>query len=85
MRGIKAAFGLAVGAAAIMLTPPHVYDWSATANPEFAVQYFHDIAKSADKQALEAVIREEFRNAHGIKLLPASRLEHAFRVGSGLA
>ena len=38
----------AAGAAAIMLTPPHVYDWSATANPEFAVQYFHDIAKSAD-------------------------------------
>ena len=23
----------AAGAAAIMLTPPHVYDWSATANP----------------------------------------------------
>ena len=38
----------AAGAAAIMLTPPHVYDWSATANPEFAVQYFHDIAKAVD-------------------------------------
>jgi 4-hydroxy-tetrahydrodipicolinate synthase len=38
----------AAGAAAIMLTPPHVYDWSASANPEFAVQYFHDIAKAVD-------------------------------------
>jgi 4-hydroxy-tetrahydrodipicolinate synthase len=38
----------AAGAAAIMLTPPHVYDWSATANPEFAVQYFHDIARAVD-------------------------------------
>jgi 4-hydroxy-tetrahydrodipicolinate synthase len=36
------------GAAAVMLTPPHVYDWNATANPEFAVQYFHDIAKAVD-------------------------------------
>jgi 4-hydroxy-tetrahydrodipicolinate synthase len=36
------------GAAAVMLTPPHVYDWSATANPEFAVRYFHDIAKAVD-------------------------------------
>jgi 4-hydroxy-tetrahydrodipicolinate synthase len=36
------------GAAAVMLTPPHVYDWSSTANPEFAVQYFHDIAKAVD-------------------------------------
>ena len=31
-----------------MLTPPHVYDWSSTANPEFATQYFHDIAKAVD-------------------------------------
>src|SRR5512147_341494 len=38
----------AAGAAAAMLTPPHVYDWSSTANPEFAVQYFHDIAKAVD-------------------------------------
>ncbi len=38
----------AAGAAAVMLTPPHVYDWSATANPEFAIQYFHDIAKAVD-------------------------------------
>jgi 4-hydroxy-tetrahydrodipicolinate synthase len=36
------------GAAAVMLTPPHVYDWSATVNPEFAVQYFHDVAKAVD-------------------------------------
>jgi 4-hydroxy-tetrahydrodipicolinate synthase len=36
----------AAGAAAIMLTPPHVYDWSSTANPEFAIQYFHDVAKA---------------------------------------
>ncbi len=36
------------GAAAIMLAPPHVYDWSASANPEFALQYFHDIAKAVD-------------------------------------
>jgi 4-hydroxy-tetrahydrodipicolinate synthase len=36
------------GAAAVMLTPPHVYDWSATANPEFAVQYFRDIADAVD-------------------------------------
>jgi 4-hydroxy-tetrahydrodipicolinate synthase len=36
------------GAAAVMLTPPHVYDWSSTANPEFAIQYFHDIAKAVD-------------------------------------
>jgi 4-hydroxy-tetrahydrodipicolinate synthase len=38
----------AAGAAAIMLTPPHVYDWSSTANPEFAIQYFHDIANAVD-------------------------------------
>ncbi|HEX9147214.1 MAG TPA: dihydrodipicolinate synthase family protein [Candidatus Binatia bacterium] len=38
----------AAGAAAVMLTPPHVYDWNATANPEFAIQYFHDIAKAVD-------------------------------------
>jgi 4-hydroxy-tetrahydrodipicolinate synthase len=38
----------AAGAAAIMLTPPHVYDWSSTANPEFAVQYFHDMANAVD-------------------------------------
>jgi 4-hydroxy-tetrahydrodipicolinate synthase len=38
----------AAGAAAIMLTPPHVYDWSSTANPEFAIQYFHDVAKAVD-------------------------------------
>jgi 4-hydroxy-tetrahydrodipicolinate synthase len=36
------------GAAAVMLTPPHVYDWSAAANPEFALQYFHDIAKAVE-------------------------------------
>ena len=36
------------GAAAVMLTPPHVYDWSSTANPEFAIQYFHDVAKAVD-------------------------------------
>lgn len=36
------------GAAAVMLTPPHVYDWNATANPEFAVQYFRDIASAVD-------------------------------------
>jgi 4-hydroxy-tetrahydrodipicolinate synthase len=36
------------GAAAVMLTPPHVYDWSATANPEFAVQYFRDIGKAVE-------------------------------------
>jgi dihydrodipicolinate synthase/N-acetylneuraminate lyase len=36
------------GAAAVMLTPPHVYDWSATVNPEFAVHYFHEIAKAVD-------------------------------------
>ena len=36
------------GAAAVMLTPPHVYDWSATANPEFALQYFRDIASAAE-------------------------------------
>jgi 4-hydroxy-tetrahydrodipicolinate synthase len=36
------------GAAAVMLTPPHVYDWSSTANPEFALQYFHDIAAAVD-------------------------------------
>ena len=36
------------GAAAIMLTPPHVYDWDSRTNPEFAVQYFHDIAKAVD-------------------------------------
>ncbi|MBI4527593.1 MAG: dihydrodipicolinate synthase family protein [Deltaproteobacteria bacterium] len=36
------------GAAAVMLTPPHVYDWSAATNPEFAVQYFHDIAKAVE-------------------------------------
>jgi len=38
----------AAGAAAVMLTPPHVYDWSSTANPEFAIQYFHDIANAVD-------------------------------------
>ncbi len=38
----------AAGAAAIMLTPPHVYDWSSTANPEFAIQYFHDVAHAVD-------------------------------------
>jgi 4-hydroxy-tetrahydrodipicolinate synthase len=38
----------AAGAAAVMLTPPHVYDWSSTANPEFAIQYFHDVAKAVD-------------------------------------
>jgi 4-hydroxy-tetrahydrodipicolinate synthase len=32
------------GAAAVMLTPPHVYDWNAAANPEFALQYFRDVA-----------------------------------------
>jgi 4-hydroxy-tetrahydrodipicolinate synthase len=31
-----------------MLTPPHVYDWSSTANPEFAIQYFHDVANAVD-------------------------------------
>lgn len=36
------------GAAAVMLTPPHVYDWNATANPEFAVQYFRDIAAAVE-------------------------------------
>ena len=36
------------GAAAVMLTPPHVYDWSAAANPEFALQYFHDVAKAVE-------------------------------------
>jgi len=36
------------GAAAIMLTPPHVYDWDSRTNPEFAVQYFHDIAKAVE-------------------------------------
>ncbi len=36
------------GAAAVILTPPHVYDWSSTANPEFAVQYFQDIAKAVE-------------------------------------
>jgi 4-hydroxy-tetrahydrodipicolinate synthase len=36
------------GASAIMLTPPHVYDWDSRTNPEFAVQYFHDIAKAVD-------------------------------------
>jgi len=36
------------GAAAVMLTPPHVYDWNSTANPEFALQYFHDIAKAVE-------------------------------------
>ena len=38
----------AAGAAAIMLTPPHVYDWSSTANPEFALQYFQNIAEAVD-------------------------------------
>ena len=38
----------AAGAAAIMLTPPHVYDWDSRTNPEFALQYFHDIAKAVD-------------------------------------
>jgi len=36
------------GAAAIMLTPPHVYDWDSRTNPEFAVRYFHDVAKAVD-------------------------------------
>jgi 4-hydroxy-tetrahydrodipicolinate synthase len=36
------------GAAAVMLTPPHVYDWSSTGNPEFAIQYFHDIARAVE-------------------------------------
>ena len=36
------------GAKAVMLTPPHVYDWNATANPEFALRYFHDIAKAVE-------------------------------------
>ncbi|HUK41109.1 MAG TPA: dihydrodipicolinate synthase family protein, partial [Candidatus Acidoferrales bacterium] len=36
------------GAAAVMLTPPHVYDWNSTANPEFAIQYFRDIAKAVE-------------------------------------
>ena len=31
-----------------MLTPPHVYDWSSTANPEFAIQYFHDVANAVE-------------------------------------
>ena len=38
----------AAGASAIMLTPPHVYDWDSRTNPEFALQYFHDIAKAVD-------------------------------------
>ncbi len=38
----------AAGAAAIMLTPPHVYDWDSQTNPEFAIQYFHDIAKAVE-------------------------------------
>jgi 4-hydroxy-tetrahydrodipicolinate synthase len=38
----------AAGAAAIMLTPPHVYDWDSRSNPEFAIQYFHDIAKAVE-------------------------------------
>ncbi len=38
----------AAGAAAIMLTPPHVYDWDSRINPEFAIQYFHDIAKAVE-------------------------------------
>ena len=38
----------AAGAAAIMLTPPHVYDWDARTNPEFAIQYFHAIAKAVE-------------------------------------
>jgi 4-hydroxy-tetrahydrodipicolinate synthase len=36
------------GAAAVMLTPPHVYDWNCAANPEFALRYFHDIAASVE-------------------------------------
>lgn len=36
------------GAAAVMLTPPHVYDWSAPANPEFALQYFRDVASAVE-------------------------------------
>ena len=36
------------GAAAVMLTPPHVFDWNATANPEFALQYFRDIASAVE-------------------------------------
>jgi len=36
------------GAAAVMLTPPHVYDWNATANPEFALQYFRDVAAAVE-------------------------------------
>ena len=38
----------AAGAVAIMLTPPHVYDWDSRTNPEFAIQYFHDIAKAVE-------------------------------------
>src|SRR5574341_2155577 len=41
------------GAAAVMLTPPHVYDWSAAANPEFALQYFHDVAKAVEIRSEE--------------------------------
>lgn len=36
------------GANAVMLTPPHVYDWNATVNPEFALRYFHDISKAVE-------------------------------------
>lgn len=36
------------GAAAVMLTPPHIFDWSATANPEFALQYFHHVAAAVE-------------------------------------
>ncbi len=35
-------------AAAVMLTPPHVYDWSATVNPEFALRYFRDVAAAVE-------------------------------------
>lgn len=38
----------AAGAAAIMLTPPHIYDWDSRSNPEFAIQYFHDIARTVE-------------------------------------
>lgn len=36
------------GSDAVMLTPPHVYDWNATANPEFALQYFRDVALAVE-------------------------------------
>jgi 4-hydroxy-tetrahydrodipicolinate synthase len=36
------------GASAVMLTPPHVFDWNAPANPEFAIQYFSDVAAAVE-------------------------------------